>query len=74
VGADEVLLDDAVSLADRLRDSDVPTDFEIWPDMIHVWQMFPGVLPEADEAIRRISAFLDRAWTAGDESPLPAKA
>jgi hypothetical protein len=26
--------------------------------MIHVWQMFPGLLPEADRAIAAIAAWL----------------
>lgn len=66
VGADEVLLDDAITLAQRAEACGIPTELEVWPDMIHVWQMFAGALPEADEAIRRIATFLERRWTAMD--------
>lgn len=62
VGADEVLLDDAVALARRAEAIGVSVTLEVWPDMIHVWQMFAGALPEADEAIRRCAAFLRRSW------------
>lgn len=62
VGADEVLLDDAVALAERARVAGVRTQLEVWPDMIHVWQMFAGALPEADEAIRHVTDFLARSW------------
>lgn len=58
VGADEVLLDDAITLAQRAEAAGIPTRLEVWPDMIHVWQMFAGALPEADEAIARIAGFL----------------
>lgn len=62
VGADEVLLDDAVILAQRARMAGVDAQLEVWPDMIHVWQMFGGVLPEADQAVARIADFLAQAW------------
>ena len=58
VGADEVLLDDATALASRAKAAGVAVDLEVWPDMIHVWQMFSGALPEADLAIARIADFI----------------
>ena len=65
VGDDEVLLDDAIALAQRARDAGVRVELEVWPDMIHVWQMFAGALPQADEAIARIAGFLwgTPGWT-----------
>lgn len=62
VGADEVLLDDATVLADRARACGVDVDLQVWPGMIHVWQMFAGLLPEADEAISKIAEMLKRHW------------
>lgn len=58
VGADEVLLDDAVTLAERARSAGIDVELEVWPEMIHVWQMFGGLLPEADQAVARIAAFM----------------
>jgi phosphinothricin tripeptide acetyl hydrolase len=57
-GSDEVLRDDAALLAYTAHACGVTVDLAIWPDMIHVWQMFGGVLPEADAALADIRAFL----------------
>ena len=57
-GSDEVLCDDAMGLAARGRACGVPVDLQIWPDMIHVWQMFGEVLPQAAQAIAAIRAFV----------------
>lgn len=65
-GSDEVLLDDAITLAQRAQAAGVAAELEVWPDMIHVWQMFGGLLPEADQALARIADFLAQAWAAAD--------
>lgn len=57
VGNDEVLLDDAVQLADRAKAAGVGTTLEIWPDMIHVWPWFLSMLDEAPAAVAAIAAF-----------------
>jgi len=64
VGSDEVLLDDSVRMAERMRDGGCAVTLEIWPRMPHVWQAFVPFLPEAGRAIARIGAFV-RHW-AGD--------
>jgi epsilon-lactone hydrolase len=58
VGTAETLLDDATRLADRARADGVAVDIEVWDDMIHVWHAFAPLLPEADEAIARIGAWV----------------
>ncbi|MCU1430460.1 MAG: Alpha/beta hydrolase fold-3 domain protein, partial [Actinomycetia bacterium] len=58
VGDHEVLLDDSVRIAERARAAGVDVTLEVWPEMIHVWHAFAGMVPEADEAISRIAAFL----------------
>jgi acetyl esterase/lipase len=62
VGTEEILHDDAPRLADAARAAGVEVTFEEWPDMFHVWHAFAGALPEADEAIASVGAFLDRAF------------
>lgn len=57
-GPEEVLLDDATRLAEAAGAAGVPVTLRIWPDMIHVWQMFGDLLPEAAEAIAEIRGFL----------------
>jgi monoterpene epsilon-lactone hydrolase len=58
VGTAETLLDDATRLADRARAAGVSVDIEVWDDMIHVWHAFAPLLPEADEAVGRIGAWV----------------
>jgi phosphinothricin tripeptide acetyl hydrolase len=61
VGEDEVLLDDATRLADRLQAAGGPVTLTVWPDMIHVFQAFPATLiPEVDQSIAAVGAFLAR--------------
>jgi epsilon-lactone hydrolase len=58
VGSAEVLLDDSTRLAERASAAGVNTKLEIWPEMIHVWQSFAAILPEARQAIARIGEFV----------------
>jgi acetyl esterase/lipase len=58
VGTAETLLDDAARLATRAKDAGVDVTYEPWEDMIHVWHVFAAMLPEAEQAIARIGAFV----------------
>ena len=58
VGSDEVLLDDSVRMAQRLRDAGCHVEIEIWPRMPHAWQLWARIIPEANVAIARIGAFV----------------
>src|SRR2546427_425145 len=57
VGSDEVLLDDAVQLAERAKAAGVPATLEVWDGMIHVWHWFLPMLEEAETAIETIGRF-----------------
>ena len=58
VGTAETLLDDARRFDTAAREAGVDTTLEEWDEMIHVWHTFAGMLPEAEEAIDRIGAFI----------------
>jgi monoterpene epsilon-lactone hydrolase len=58
VGTAETLLDDATRLAERARAAGVDVTLEPWEDMFHVWQAFAAMLPEGQQAIDRIGAFV----------------
>lgn len=58
VGEDEVLLDDSIRLAAAAERAGVPAILQIWPRLWHVWHLYAGLVPEADEAIRAIAAFI----------------
>ena len=61
VGSDEVLRDDAVRMAERMRAAGCRVELEIWPRMPHVWHLFAPVMPEAHRAILRIGSFITEA-------------
>ena len=58
VGDAETLLDDSTRLADRAKAAGVSAKLEVWPEMIHVWQMFASFLPEGQLAVDGIGSFL----------------
>jgi acetyl esterase/lipase len=58
VGADEVLLGDAQALEKAVHQAGGKATMQIWPEMIHVWHLFPHFVIEADAAIAEIAAFL----------------
>jgi acetyl esterase/lipase len=57
-GGDDVLRDDAVRMADRMRATGCHIEIEIWPHMWHVWHLLMRVMPEAKAAIARIASFV----------------
>ncbi len=59
VGTAEILLDDATRFAAAARKAGVDVELEEWEDMIHVFQAFAPMLPEADQAIEKIGRYLD---------------
>jgi acetyl esterase/lipase len=56
----EVLLDDAVRLADRAKQCGVNVDLRVLENLPHVWPIFIGFkLPEARKAIGEIADFIE---------------
>jgi epsilon-lactone hydrolase len=58
VGDAETLLDDSTRLEARAKSAGVSTQLEVWPEMIHVWQIFASFLPEGQQAIEGIGKFV----------------
>lgn len=61
VGSAETLLDDSVRLAARAGAADVRVTLEIWPEMIHVFQAFTPLLPEAKLGLDRAGCVIAEA-------------
>ncbi len=59
VGADEILVDDAIRLAEKARDASVDVTLEIWDEMFHIFQLIP-FLPETKKAIGSIAEFVSQ--------------
>lgn len=61
VGGQEILLDDAVDVAEAARAAGVEVVCRVWDEMLHVFQAFPPELvPESAESIDATGAFLAR--------------
>jgi len=61
VGERETIVDDARLFAEKAAAGGVAVQFEIWPGMIHVFQMYPDELAEARQAVGRLGEFLRSA-------------
>ncbi len=59
VGSDEILRDDAVRMAEKLKAAGCDIEIEVWPRMPHAWHLYARIIPEGRQAIERIAAFLD---------------
>ena len=68
VGAEELLLDDARRVHDRMRQVGSASRLEIFAGVCHGWQVLTGFLPEADAALAQAAEFL----AARDEPAAPA--
>jgi acetyl esterase/lipase len=57
-GADEALVDDARQFEERASQAGVDARLDIFPGMLHTFQMAAGRAPEADDAIRRLAGWV----------------
>ena len=59
VGEAEILLDDSMRVAERAKQAGVQVDLEVWDDMVHVWHVFAKLLPEGQQAIEKMGAYVN---------------
>jgi acetyl esterase/lipase len=57
-GGDEALLDDARGLEEHARKAGLDVRLDVFPDMLHTFQMAAGRAPEADDAIARLAGWV----------------
>jgi len=58
VGSAEILLDDSVRIAERARNAGVDVTLDVKDDLIHVWHYFAQLIPEGEESIGDVGAFI----------------
>ncbi len=63
VSSSESLFRQVHRLSVLLERAGVPTDLHVWPGQVHVFQA-ATLIPEAQEAIAAMSAWVERAWAA----------
>lgn len=61
VGTREILLDDSRRFARAARRAGVDVTLEEWADLMHVWQVFAPLVPEAVEAIDALGQWVRTA-------------
>ncbi|MBS9715949.1 alpha/beta hydrolase [Pseudohalocynthiibacter aestuariivivens] len=54
----EILRDDTLRMAARLREFGAEVTDVLWPDVSHVWQLFDGLMPEARAALLETAGFI----------------
>jgi len=59
VGGAEVLLDDSRNLAEKLEREGAHVEYREYDGMVHVWTLFSSFLPEGQEALEEIGAFVN---------------
>jgi monoterpene epsilon-lactone hydrolase len=57
-GGAEVILDDSTRLADKLAEAGVDYELVVWKDMIHAFHLFAPLVPEGQEAVDAVGAFV----------------
>jgi acetyl esterase/lipase len=63
VGDHETLLDDSTTLAEGARAAGVPVELVVVPEMIHVWHLFAGMVPESDVALAELGQWIHTRLT-----------
>ncbi|MCB1676373.1 MAG: alpha/beta hydrolase [Halioglobus sp.] len=64
----EILLDDARRYVNRAVAAGSPARLQVWPQMVHVWQMFYPQLSEARQSWEEIGKFIAEVETAAGRS------
>lgn len=59
VAAEEALLDDATRFAGRATAAGVECTCDVVAERFHVWHLVAGIVPEADDAVGEVTAWLD---------------
>ncbi len=62
VGSAEILQDDSIRFAEKAKKAGVDVVFDIWQDMIHVFQAFALFAPEGQQGIDKIGEFIRRKF------------
>jgi epsilon-lactone hydrolase len=61
-GARDLLYSDSTRFAKKGEEQGSPVTLDVWPDMIHAWQMCAPQFPEAQEALERAGEFVEKLF------------
>ncbi|MEJ2455781.1 MAG: alpha/beta hydrolase [Candidatus Thiodiazotropha sp.] len=57
VGSNELLVDDSLTLAERIEQAGGPVELKVWQDMVHCWQLYGPMLEESMQSMEEIARF-----------------
>ena len=63
IGENELMLSDAMRLANHLADNRVRVNLEVWPGMFHAWHFYAGMLAEGQQALESSVRFIEAGLT-----------
>jgi acetyl esterase/lipase len=59
IGENELMLSDALRLANHLADNRVRVNLQVWPGMFHAWHFYAGMLAEGQQALESSVRFIE---------------
>lgn len=59
VSDSEVLYDDTTRFEKTAKAASVTVEIEVWKNMVHVWQAYGPILPEAMKAIKKLGEYIN---------------
>jgi len=62
VGEEEILRDDSVRLAAKIKAAGGTAKLDVWPKVYHVWHQSAAMVPEARRAIDDMAEFIEPLW------------
>jgi acetyl esterase/lipase len=60
VSDSELIMDDSIRFEKKAKAAGVEIEVEVWHKMVHVWQAFSPILPEATKAIKKLGAYIEQ--------------
>ncbi len=62
-GTHDLIHTQALQLAKKAEKDGMKVQLDVWPNMIHGWQMYAPKFPEAQEALEKAGEFVDKVFT-----------
>lgn len=66
VGSWEILRDDSVTLAERIKDAGGSVTLKVWDGMVHSWQLYAPILEEGMQSIQEAGDFIQTQLASRD--------
>jgi epsilon-lactone hydrolase len=58
VGSNELLVDDSLTVAERIEQAGSPVELKVWQEMVHCWQLYGPMLEESMQSLEGVARFV----------------